>query len=94
MRHEVCVCCTTAPSLGLPRFGGAMAGRGDKGLLITTGSFTTDAKAEATRDGASPIDLIDGDRLCDLMGEYRLGVQVATRTIEDIHIDESFFGRI
>ncbi len=71
-----------------------MAGRGDKGLLITTGSFTTDAKAEATRDGASPIDLIDGDRLCDLMGEYRLGVQVATRTIEDIHIDESFFGRI
>lgn len=33
-------------------FRGAMAGRGDKGLLITTGTFTTDAKAEATRDGA------------------------------------------
>ncbi len=75
-------------------FRGAMAGRGDKGLLITTGSFTTDAKAEATRDGAPPVDLIDGDRLCDLMYEYRLGVQVATRTIEDIHIDESFFGGI
>ncbi len=75
-------------------FRGAMAGRGDKGLLITTGSFTTDAKAEATRDGAPPVDLIDGDRLCDLMYEYRLGVQIATRTIEDIHIDESFFGGI
>ncbi len=75
-------------------FRGAMAGRGDKGLLITTGSFTTDAKAEATRDGATPIDLIDGDRLCDLMAEYRLGVQIETRTIEDIHIDESFFGSI
>jgi restriction system protein len=41
-------------------FRGAMAGRGDKGLLITTGTFTADAKREATRDGAPPIDLIDG----------------------------------
>ena len=55
-------------------FRGAMAGRGDKGLLITTGSFTPDAKAEATRDGAPPVDLIDGDRLCDLLKEHRLGV--------------------
>ena len=47
-------------------FRGAMSGRGDKGLLITTGSFTTDAKGEATRDGAPPVDLIDGERLCDL----------------------------
>ena len=37
-----------------------MAGRADKGLLITTGSFTRDAKREATRDGVQPIDLIDG----------------------------------
>src|SRR3712207_5866660 len=41
-------------------FRGAMAGRGDKGLLITTGTFTAEAKAEATRDGAPPLDLIDG----------------------------------
>jgi restriction system protein len=47
-------------------FRGAMAGRGDKGLLITTGTFTAEAKAEATRDGAPPLDLIDGKRLCDL----------------------------
>ncbi len=52
-------------------FRGAMAGRGDKGLLITTGTFTTDARAEASRDGAPPIDLIDGDRLCDLLRTYQ-----------------------
>jgi len=56
-------------------FRGAMAGRGDKGLLITTGSFTSDAKKEAARDGAPPIDLIDGDRLCQLLKQYELGVQ-------------------
>jgi restriction system protein len=48
-------------------FRGAMAGRGDKGILITTGTFTREAEAEATRDGAPPIDLVDGDRLCDLL---------------------------
>jgi len=56
-------------------FRGAMAGRGDKGLLITTGTFTSEAKAEATRDGAPPVDLIDGHRLCYLLKEYELGVR-------------------
>ena len=51
-------------------FRGAMTGRGDKGLLITTGTFTADAQREATRDGAPPIDLIDGDALCDLLKQY------------------------
>ena len=60
-------------------FRGAMAGRGEKGLLITTGSFTRDAQAEATRDGAPPVELIDGDRLCDLLKEFRLGVEVRER---------------
>jgi len=72
-------------------FRGAMAGRGDKGLLITTGSFTSDAKKEATRDGAPPIDLIDGERLCELLKRYELGVNLAIRTIEDIQIEPSFF---
>jgi restriction system protein len=54
-------------------FRGAMAGRGDKGLIITTGSFTGEAKREATRDGAPPIDLIDGDGLCELLKRYELG---------------------
>jgi restriction system protein len=75
-------------------FRGAMAGRGDKGLLITTGSFTADAKKEATRDGAPPIDLIDGDRLCGLLKQYELGVRTAIRTVEDVTIDMAFFDEI
>jgi restriction system protein len=75
-------------------FRGAMAGRGDKGLLITTGTFTAEAKKEATRDGAPPIDLIDGDRLCDLLKRYDLGVRTVTRTVEDIEIDGAFFADV
>jgi restriction system protein len=72
-------------------FRGAMSGRGDKGLLITTGSFTADAKQEATRDGAPPVDLIDGERLCDLLREYELGVRSIVRQVEDIEISPEFF---
>jgi restriction system protein len=75
-------------------FRGAMAGRGDKGLLITTGTFTADAKKEATRDGAPPIDLIDGDRLCELLKRYDLGVRTTIRTVEDVGIDAAFFAEI
>ncbi len=75
-------------------FRGAMAGRGDKGLLITTGSFTAEARNEATRDGAPPIDLIDGERLCDLMKEQGLGVETAVREIEDVTIRADFFDEI
>jgi len=75
-------------------FRGAMAGRGDKGLLITTGTFTSKAKAEATRDGAPPVDLIDGDRLCDLLKEYDLGLKTTVRQIEDITVDTEFFSDI
>src|ERR1035441_9763175 len=75
-------------------FRGAMAGRGDKGLLITTGTFTADAKKEATRDGAPPIDLIDGDRLCELLKRYDLGVHTATRTVEDVTVNAAFFAEI
>jgi restriction system protein len=63
-------------------------------LLITTGTFTVDAKREATRDGAPPIDLVDGDRLCDLLKQYELGVSTRTRTVEDVRIEPSFFADI
>lgn len=55
-------------------FRGAMVGRADKGLLITTGNFTKDAVKEATRDGAPAIDLIDGDQLINKLKELSLGV--------------------
>lgn len=72
-------------------FRGAMAGRGEKGLLITTGRFTVDALAESTRDGAPPVELIDGERLCDLLKEYELGVTVTERVEFDVGVDDAFF---
>ena len=75
-------------------FRGAMAGRGDRGLLITTGSFTKEAQSEATRDGAPPIELIDGDQLCDLLKSYELGVRTVTRVEEDVVVSPEFFDDI
>lgn len=73
-------------------FRGAMVGRADKGLFITTGSFTKDAIREATRDGAPPIDLVDGDALADKLKEFGLGVGV--RMVEEVDVDETWFAQI
>lgn len=70
-------------------FRGAMVGRADKGLFVTTGRFTSDAVKEATRDGAPPIDLIDGDELIDLIKAFELGVHI--RMVEEVSIDEAWF---
>ncbi len=70
---------------------GAMQGRAEKGLILTTGSFTQAAQKEATRDGAPPIDLIDGESLVDLLKDLRLGVKVTERTVEDIEVVPEFF---
>ena len=75
-------------------FRGAMSGRGEKGLIITTGTFTPAAKAEATRDGAPPVDLIGGDELCELLKDYGLGVHVEKRVVEDVSVDTSFFDSV
>ncbi|RZK04094.1 MAG: restriction endonuclease, partial [Flavobacterium sp.] len=68
-------------------FRGAMQGRGEKGLIITTGRFTKEAKAEANRDGVTPIELIDGDRLVELFEKYHLGLKPVTV----FEIDQDFF---
>ena len=68
-------------------FRGAMQGRGEKGLIITTGRFTKEAKNEANRDGVTPIELIDGDRLVELFEKYRLGLKPVTV----FEIDQEFF---
>lgn len=75
-------------------FRGAMAGRGDRGLLITTGAFTAEAKQEATRDGAPPIDLIDGSALCELLKEHGMGVRTEVREVEDVFLEREFFDEI
>jgi len=72
-------------------FRGAMVGRADKGLLITTGTFTKDARQEAQRDGAPPIDLIDGEALVEKLKELKIGVLVKQKIVEEIIIDESYF---
>jgi restriction system protein len=71
-----------------------MAGRGDKGLLLTTGSFTAEARQEATRDGAPPIDLVDGDALCELLRQFGIGVRTTIREVEDVVVDPAFFDDI
>jgi restriction system protein len=80
-------------ALGAPvvrDFRGAMTGRADKGIIITTGSFTPEAKREATRDGAPPIELIDGTQLCDILRKYNLGVHPVTL----IRIDREWFANL
>lgn len=72
-------------------FRGAMVGRADKGLLITTGNFTRDAEREATRDGAPAIDLIDGDLLADKLKELSLGVETRLVQVEQVHVDQDWF---
>jgi restriction system protein len=73
-------------------FRGAMQGRADKGLVITTGTFTREALREATRDGAPPIDLIDGELLCDKLKELKLGVD--TKLTETIDIRDGWFDNL
>lgn len=70
-------------------FRGAMQGRADKGLFITTGYFTRDALKEATRDGAIAIDLVDGEKLAEKLKELGLGVRI--EKVENIVVDEDWF---
>jgi restriction system protein len=73
-------------------FRGAMTGRADSGLFITTGNFTSEAQREATRDGAPPIDLINGDLLVDKLKELGLGVTVKQVEVEEV--DPNWFANI
>lgn len=70
-------------------FRGAMMGRADKGLFVTTGSFTRDAIKEATRDGASPIDLMDGDQLIEKLRQLGLGVKI--EVVERVTVSQAWF---
>lgn len=73
-------------------FRGAMVGRADKGLFVTTGTFTRDAIKEAIRDGAPPIDLVDGDQLAVKLKELSLGVK--TQQVEKILVEHDWFKTI
>lgn len=66
-------------------FRGAMAGRADKGIILTTGRFTQDAKNEAVRDGVPPIELVDGEKLVSMFEKLEFGL--IPRTVFDINHD-------
>ncbi len=68
---------------------GAMQGRADKGIIITTGTFTKDAQMEAVRDGVPPIELVDGDQLTEMFETLELGL-IPKRTYE---VDTNFFAQ-
>lgn len=75
-------------------FRGAMMGRTDKGLIVTTGVFTPAAKDEATRDGAPEIDLVDGEQLIDKLKELSLGVRTEQVVVERVIIERDWFGEV
>ena len=68
-------------------FRGAMTGRADKGIIITTGSFTSDARKEAVRDGAPPVELVDGEKLAGMLEKLELGL----RPRHTFELDAAFF---
>jgi len=68
-------------------FRGAMSGRADKGIVITTGTFTAEARREASRDGVPPIEIIDGEKLVEMFKELEFGL----KPVKTYEIDESFF---
>jgi restriction system protein len=76
----------------LRNFRGAMQGRTDKALFITTGSFTRGAIDEATRDGVPEIDLISGEDLTAILKELKLGVK--TEMVEKVSVVKEFFADI
>jgi restriction system protein len=75
-------------------FRGAMVGRADKGLFITTGSFTKDAIKEAIRDGAPAIDLIDGDNFAEKLKILSLGIETQKIETERVVINPDWFSNI
>ncbi len=79
-------------SVGAPEirnFRGAIVGRADRGMFITTGSFTKAAIEEANRDGVAPIDPVDGDQLADKLKELSLGVK--TELVEKVTVEPDWF---
>lgn len=68
-------------------FRNAVMGRADKGILLTTGWFSSDAEKEANREGVLPIELVDGERLVELFEAKQLGL----RRREVFEVDHAFF---
>ncbi len=68
-------------------FRNAMIGRAEKGIIITTSSFTNAAVLEANREGAPQVELVDGVKLVEMFQRVELGVK--KRSVYDV--DPSYF---
>ena len=73
-------------------FRGAMQGRTDKGIFITSGRYTREARNEASRDGVPAIDLVDGEAFTTLLKDMNMGVE--TRMVERVIVNPEFFDGI
>lgn len=62
-------------------------GRADKGIIITTGTFTSEARKESVRDGVPPIELVDGEKLVEMLEALELGLV----PVQSYRVDDSFF---
>lgn len=71
-------------------FRGAMSGRSENGIVMTTGTFTADARKEAIREGVPPIELVDGTRLLELCEQFQLGLT----PVQTFELDDAFFGEV
>ena len=70
-------------------FRNAMIGRAEKGIILTTGSFSREAEKEASRDGAPPIELVDGKKLVEMFEKVELGLK--PKVVYDV--DFSYFSK-
>jgi len=71
-------------------FRGSLDQNIEKGVLITTGSFTQDAREEASSPGKRVIDLMDGEELINKLAEYGIGLN----EVKSYEIDEDFFNSL
>ena len=80
-------------SVGAPDirdFRGSLTTDIEKGLFITTGSFSKQAVDEASNPGKKQIDLINGEEFISKLAEYGIGV----KEVKDYEVDEEYFSRL
>jgi len=80
----------TVPPKEVRDLRGAMDGRAEKGIFLTTSAFSTNARVEAERPGAAPIELVDGVKLFEMFKKYELGLK--PRVVCDV--DPAFFEQL
>jgi len=71
-------------------FRGSLTTNIEKGVFITTGSFSKSAIEEASSPGKQQIDLIDGEEFITKLAEFGIGV----KEVKDYEVNEDFFSKL